>query len=53
MGPLWILYEVSIGITRIVERGRAREAARLAAEEARLEAEDRAREEADAAAEAR
>jgi sec-independent protein translocase protein TatC len=53
MGPLWFLYEISIGITRLVERGRAREAARLAAEEARLEAEARAEAEADAAAEAR
>jgi sec-independent protein translocase protein TatC len=33
MGPLWVLYEVSIGLTKLVERGRAREAAAAAAAE--------------------
>jgi sec-independent protein translocase protein TatC len=43
MGPLWVLYELSIGLTRIVERGRARRAAQEAAAEAAAEAEYQAR----------
>jgi sec-independent protein translocase protein TatC len=38
MGPLWVLYEVSIVITRIVERSRARQAAADAAAEAAAQA---------------
>jgi sec-independent protein translocase protein TatC len=39
MGPLWFLYEVSIALTRLVERSRARQAAQDAAAEAAAEAE--------------
>jgi sec-independent protein translocase protein TatC len=49
MGPLWFLYEVSIGLTKIVERSRARQAAADAAAEAAAEAADAA---AEAAADA-
>jgi sec-independent protein translocase protein TatC len=52
MGPLWFLYEVSIGITHIVERSRARQAAADAAAEAAAETAD-AEDAADATMEAR
>ncbi|HSJ25222.1 MAG TPA: twin-arginine translocase subunit TatC [Longimicrobiales bacterium] len=49
MGPLWFLYEVSIALTRLVERNRARREAEDAAEEAAAEA-NAAAAEADAGA---